>query len=72
MSTIQKRLRAQRGVMPEIALPLFEWAATQRLLADPSALPRAAHILARRYRLSASIASTVAELAGFRTEANHG
>ena len=48
-------------------LPLFAWAASQPLRSHP----RVVKSLSTRFGLSASLALTVAELAGFSTEAHN-
>ena len=50
-------------------LPLFAWADSRRDNHQTIQLPRAAHVVARRFGLSPSHARAVAELAGFQLEA---
>ena len=51
------------------SLPLFAWANSRRDNHQTVQLPRAAHVVARRFRLPPSHARVVAELAGYPLEA---
>jgi hypothetical protein len=65
MNTLHKRrLRRNENLC---LLPLFAWAATPPLRSHP----RVVKSLSTRYGLSPALALTVAELAGFSTEAHN-
>jgi hypothetical protein len=53
----------------EETLPLFAWAISWPDNHQPLTLPRAAHVVARRFGLPAARARVVAELAGISLEA---
>jgi hypothetical protein len=60
----KRRLRCKENLCP---LPLFAWAASQPLRSHP----RVVKSLSMRFGLSPALALTVAELAGFSTEAHN-
>ncbi len=60
----KRRLRRKENLC---LLPLFAWAASQPLCSRP----RVVKSLSTRFGLSPSLALTVAELAGFSTEAHN-
>jgi hypothetical protein len=65
MNTLHKRrLRRNENLC---LLPLFAWAASQPLCSHP----RVVKSLSTRFGLSPALALTVAELAGFSTEAHN-
>lgn len=60
----ERRLRRNENLRP---LPLFAWAALQPLRTHP----RVVKSLSARFGLSASLALTIAELAGLGTEGDN-
>jgi hypothetical protein len=60
----ERRLRRNANLCP---LPLFAWAASQPVHCHP----RVVKSLSTRFGMSASLALTIAELAGLSTEGNH-
>ena len=60
----ERRLRRKENLC---LLPLFAWAASQPLRSHP----RVVKSLSTRFGLSQALALTVAELAGFSTEAHN-
>ena len=69
MKNVSTPRRGGARRMSAATLPLFDWAEAQHGISHSPLLPRAAHIVARRFGLSPSLACAVATLAGFRLEA---